>query len=120
MSDSTTKEYLQKHLWWLVGTFYSQGISEPEKSKIQENLQAIPGVYCAQMHQMAYFFYVNVKGNRPQTRGNNVDARHVVSAAHANVFVTDDEFLLNLLKSASAFWPFMPMGYSEFCERFPV
>lgn len=89
-----------------------------EAESISRRLPELPSVRCFTLHQAAYFHFVNVSQNRPAKHGNNVDARHIIAAANADIFITDDTGITDLLSASKQRWPFKTMTTGEFCTLF--
>lgn len=92
--------------------------SKEEIDSILGNLGKLPVVKCCLLHDLAYKLFFSIKGKRPDKHGNNIDARHTMAAANAEIFITDDRDFLGLLKSADTHWPFSSMSSVDFCKRY--
>jgi hypothetical protein len=89
--------------------------SEETLQAIFDHLHELPSLRSYLLYRVAYFHSVNVQGRRPRKHGNNIDARHIVTGANANILISDDGAMLDLLSSAEGRWPFSAMTPAQFC-----
>lgn len=89
-------------------------LSLEDLARIFSKTNVLPAIDTLLTHHVAYFHFRHILKQRPFKKGSNMDARHLVSASRANLFLSNDIELLHLVSVAGNRWRFKAQQAQRF------
>jgi hypothetical protein len=101
--------FIRTRINGLHRAFFNKDLSDNELTRIVQKIQSLPILKTFALYLLAHHAYYEIPGKTPQKHGNDVDFRHLLCAANADIFLTTDPTLRKIIDTAGTRWPFTTM-----------